>query len=55
MKALIFGGTRFMGKYVSEALLNAGWEVSIANRKSPENRFMRISIIDRGHDSLREI
>jgi 2'-hydroxyisoflavone reductase len=32
MKALIFGGTRFMGKYVSETLLNAGWEVSIANR-----------------------
>lgn len=32
MKALIFGGTRFMGNYVSQTLLDAGWEVSIANR-----------------------
>ena len=32
MKALVFGGTRFMGRYVSQQLLDAGWEVSIANR-----------------------
>ena len=32
MKALIFGGTRFMGRYVSREFLNAGYEVTIANR-----------------------
>lgn len=32
MKVLIFGGTRFMGKYVSDTLLAAGWQVAIANR-----------------------
>ena len=32
MKVLIFGGTRFMGKYVSRQFLEAGYEVTIANR-----------------------
>ena len=32
MKALIFGGTRFMGRYVSREFLDAGYEVTIANR-----------------------
>ena len=32
MKALIFGGTRFMGKYVSREFLESGYEVTIANR-----------------------
>lgn len=32
MKVLIFGGTRFMGRYMLEALLNSGAEVTIANR-----------------------
>lgn len=37
MKALIFGGTRFMGKYVCETLLAAGWQVTIANRGTRES------------------
>ena len=32
MKVLIFGGTRFMGRYVLRALLEVGVEVTIANR-----------------------
>lgn len=32
VKILIFGGTRFMGKYVSRHFLDAGYEVTIANR-----------------------
>lgn len=32
MNVLIFGGTRFMGKYVSRQFLEAGYEVTIANR-----------------------
>lgn len=32
MKALIFGGTRFMGRYVASALVAAGLEVTVANR-----------------------
>jgi len=36
MKALIFGGTRFMGKYVSREFLEAGYEVTIANRGTNE-------------------
>ena len=36
MKALIFGGTRFMGKYVSREFLKAGFEVTIANRGTNE-------------------
>jgi nucleoside-diphosphate-sugar epimerase len=32
MKALIFGGTRFMGRYVTSALLADGLEVTVANR-----------------------
>lgn len=34
MKVLIFGGTRFMGRYVCREFLNAGYEVTIANRGS---------------------
>ena len=37
MKALIFGGTRFMGKYVSRQFLEAGYEVTIANRGTRES------------------
>jgi len=32
MKVLVFGGTRFMGRYVAQALLDSGWEVTVANR-----------------------
>ena len=34
MRALILGGTRFMGRYVSTALVEAGAEVTVANRGS---------------------
>ena len=46
MKALIFGGTRFMGRYVSREFLNAGYEVTIANRgtNQPINGVKVISI-----------
>jgi nucleoside-diphosphate-sugar epimerase len=36
MKVLIFGGTRFMGRYVCREYLQAGHEVTIANRGSNE-------------------
>lgn len=36
MKALIFGGTRFMGRYVSRTFLEAGYDVTIANRGTNE-------------------
>jgi nucleoside-diphosphate-sugar epimerase len=36
MKVLIFGGTRFMGKYVTETLLTAGFDVTVANRGTRE-------------------
>jgi nucleoside-diphosphate-sugar epimerase len=32
MKVLVLGGTRFMGRYVARALLDSGWEVTVANR-----------------------
>ena len=32
MHVLVFGGTRFMGRYVSEALCAAGHQVVLANR-----------------------
>ena len=32
MKVLVFGGTRFMGRYVAQALLDAGCTVTVANR-----------------------
>ena len=32
MRALIFGGTRFMGRYVASALVATGLEVTVANR-----------------------
>ncbi len=36
MKVLIFGGTRFMGKYVCREYAKAGFEVTIANRGSSQ-------------------
>lgn len=36
MKVLVFGGTRFMGRYVCRHFLEAGWEVTIANRGTRE-------------------
>lgn len=38
MQVLIFGGTRFMGRYVIQALLAAGHQVTVANRgtRAPE-------------------
>ena len=32
MKILLFGGTRFMGRYVAQAVLDAGWQITVANR-----------------------
>ena len=32
MKVLLFGGTRFMGRYVAQAVLDAGWQITVANR-----------------------
>jgi len=32
MKVLVWGGTRFMGRYLAQAALDAGWEVTVANR-----------------------
>ena len=34
MQVLIFGGTRFMGRYAIQAMLAAGHEVTVANRGS---------------------
>jgi len=34
MQVLVFGGTRFMGRYAIQALLAAGHEVTVANRGS---------------------
>ena len=36
MKVLLFGGTRFMGRYALNSLLAAGAEVTIANRGTRE-------------------
>ena len=36
MKVLVFGGTRFMGRYVAQALGAAGWQTTLANRGSRE-------------------
>lgn len=36
MRVLVLGGTRFMGRYVCTALLEAGMEVTVANRGSRE-------------------
>jgi nucleoside-diphosphate-sugar epimerase len=48
MKVLIFGGTRFMGRYVLRALLNVGVEVTIANRGTrEENKGAHNVICDR--------
>lgn len=48
MKVLLFGGTRFMGRYVVKALVAAGAEVTIANRGTrQENAEARNVICDR--------
>jgi len=48
MKVLIFGGTRFMGRYVLRALLDVGVEVTIANRGTrEENKGAHNVICDR--------
>jgi nucleoside-diphosphate-sugar epimerase len=48
MKVLLFGGTRFMGRYVLKALITQGAEVTIANRGTrEENRGATNVICDR--------
>ena len=48
MKVLIFGGTRFMGRYVLRALRDVGVEVTIANRGTrEENKGAHNVICDR--------
>lgn len=39
MKALVLGGTRFMGKHLVTALLEAGWEVTLATRGLAQDSF----------------
>lgn len=39
MKILIIGGTRFLGKYLTEALLKAKQEVTLLNRGTTRNTF----------------
>ena len=54
MKVLLFGGTRFMGRYVTEALLSLGANVTVANRGTrQENTGAKSVICDRSKpDSL---
>ena len=48
MNVLLFGGTRFMGRYVLKALLSVGAEVTVANRGTrEENASVRNVICDR--------
>jgi len=48
MNVLIFGGTRFMGRYVLRALLEVGIDVTIANRGTrEENKGAHNVICDR--------
>lgn len=48
MNVLIFGGTRFMGRYVLRALLDVGIDVTIANRGTrAENKGAHNVICDR--------
>lgn len=50
MNVLIFGGTRFMGRYVLRALLDVGVHVTIANRGTrEENKGAHNVICDRSH------
>ena len=39
MKILIIGGTRFLGKYLTEALLKGNQEVTLLNRGTARNTF----------------
>ena len=55
MKVLIFGGTRFMGRYVLRALLDVGVEVTIANRGTrEENKGAHNVICDRSQPGALE-
>jgi nucleoside-diphosphate-sugar epimerase len=45
MRVLLFGGTRFMGRYVLKALLAQGAEVTIANRGTREENFGATNVI----------
>lgn len=55
MKVLIFGGTRFMGRFVLRALLDVGVEVTIANRGTrEENKGAHNVICDRSQPGALE-
>ena len=45
MKVLLFGGTRFMGRYALNSLLAAGAEVTIANRGTREENSGATNVI----------
>lgn len=45
MKILLFGGTRFMGRYVLKALLEIGADVTIANRGTREENVGATNVI----------
>jgi nucleoside-diphosphate-sugar epimerase len=55
MNVLIFGGTRFMGRYVLRALLDVGVDVTIANRGTrEENKGAHNVICDRSQPGALE-
>jgi nucleoside-diphosphate-sugar epimerase len=55
MNVLIFGGTRFMGRYVLRALLDVGIDVTIANRGTrAENKGAHNVICDRSQPGALE-
>ena len=55
MNVLIFGGTRFMGRYVLRALLEVGIDVTIANRGTrEENKGAHNVICDRSQPGALE-
>ncbi len=58
MKALVLGGTRFMGKHLVNALLETGWEVTLATRGLARddfgNRVFRIKVERTDFLSLRK-
>jgi nucleoside-diphosphate-sugar epimerase len=55
MNVLIFGGTRFMGRYVLRALLDVGIDVTIANRGTrEENKGAHNVICDRSQPGALE-
>ena len=45
MNVLLFGGTRFMGRYVLKALLEEGADVTIANRGTREENIGATNVI----------